>query len=361
MIKKSHALLSALILIGMLVALDGCGRNASAQPGAGRQLDSVRIENDLVKPIVTLTVTTLVQQLYATIYALPQMPKQQACTNERGPHYALTFLEGNQTVITVRAERDGCRPVTISGELHSRKGTTEFWTQLDQAIYQGTPPAKPDLFAIAYSPDPAQTPKTARITSPETAQRLYNAILALPVHPYGDQCPTPSAPTYQFAFHTPQQTIPATIDPTCKTITLNGAYQTRGGTYTLNDQFNRLFAEIVAGANFAPAQPDKLTLTIQTLYTASHQSSVANTVLVQQLYHKVWTLQPTMTQPDCLSTDKAAGKGTWYTFAFSQWDLSLLGFDAFEGSCRYITRFVSGQIVQGDQALWDLLHQAAGQ
>ncbi|MGZ3667718.1 MAG: hypothetical protein ACXVDA_24905, partial [Ktedonobacterales bacterium] len=97
-------------------------------------------------------------------------------------------------------------------------------------------------------------------------QRLYNAILALPVHPYGDQCPTPSAPTYQFAFHTPQQTIPATIDPTCKTITLNGAYQTRGGTYTLNDQFNRLFAEIVAGANFAPAQPDKLTLTIQTLY-----------------------------------------------------------------------------------------------
>src|SRR5437899_1233853 len=91
MIKKSHALLSALPLIGVLVALGGCGRNASVQPGASRQLDTVRIEDDLVKPIVTLTVTSLVQQLYATIYALPQMPEQQACTNERGPHYTLTF------------------------------------------------------------------------------------------------------------------------------------------------------------------------------------------------------------------------------------------------------------------------------
>jgi len=189
-------------VIGVLVTLSGCGRNASAQPGAVRQLDSLRIENDLVKPIVTLTDTNLLQQLFATIYALPQMPEQQACTNERGPHYALTFLEGDQTVVTVRAERDGCRPVKITGESHSRKGTTEFWTQLDQAIYQGTPPAKPDQLAIAYIPYPGQAPQTARIPSAEMAQRLYNAILALPLLPLNKPCGAPATPTYQFVFHT---------------------------------------------------------------------------------------------------------------------------------------------------------------
>lgn len=365
MLKKLLAILPELILIGALVMLAGCGQSTNAQLGASNQPDSVKIVIDLVmatpkQPVVTLTGASLVQQLYATIYALPQMPTQQACTAELGPHYTLTFTKGDQPLTTARAERDGCRPVTITGETQSRKSTTEFWAQLDRAIYQATPPARPDSLTIAHSPDPAQASKTARITSAETAQRLYDAILALPVHPYGDQCSTPGAPTYQFAFHTPQQTIPAVIDPTCNTITLNGAYQTRGGTYSLNDQFNRLLAEIVSGVTFAPAQPDHLTLSITTMYTASHQSTMTNTTLMREFYHKVFTLPPTTAQPDCLGTDKAAGKGTWYSFSFSQWDLPILQFDAYEGSCLYVTRFVPGQPIQGDQTLWDMIHQAAG-
>lgn len=367
MIKKSHAILPALLLIGVLVMLSACGRSASALPGASGHPDSVHIDLDLVgpkpeKPTVTLTAASLVQQLYATIYALPQMPEQQGCTAERGPHYTLTFTEGDQTLATVRAERDGCHPVTITGETHSRKSTTEFWTQLDHAIYQATPPAKPDSLAIAYTPDPAQAPKTARITSAETVQRLYNAILALPLLPPEKSCGAPGVPTYQFAFHTSQQTIPAAIDPTCNTITLNGAYQSRGGTYTLNDQFNQLLTEIVSGVTFTPAQPDKLTLSITTMQTSSQQVSVGDTALVQQLYRKVLTLQPTTTQPDwdCVGTDKAAGKGTWYSFSFSQWELPILSVDAFEGSCQYVMRSMLGQVVQGDQAFWDMIHQAAG-
>ncbi len=368
MMKQTpYSILPGLILIAVLAALGGCGQSAGTQPRAGGQPDSVRIELDLVgpkpaKPTVTLTVASLVQQLYTTIYTLPALPEQRSCTAEAGPHYTLTFSQGSQTVVTVHAAREGCSPVTITGETRDRRGTAEFWTQLDLAIYQGTPPAKPDLLAIAHTPDPEQAPQTARITSAETAQRLYNAILALPLLPDGYQCPTPGIPTYTLVFHTTQQDIPALIDPTCKTITLDGAHQTRGGTYTLSDQFNQLLAEIAARATFAPAQPDQLALTIRTASTTSHQTIVANTAFIQQLYHKAFALHPTTPQPDCPSgADKVAGKGTWYTFAFSQWSLPLLNVEAYEGSCLYVNLSSTSQLVQGDQTFWALVHQAASQ
>ncbi|MGZ3583634.1 MAG: hypothetical protein ACXWP6_13230 [Ktedonobacterales bacterium] len=369
MIQKSRGILPGLLLIGALVALGGCGRGSGTQASAVGRPDSVRIEinqhgigQEKQKPAVTLTAAGLVQQLYATIYALPQMPEQQGCTADLGPQYTLIFSEGSQSLVTVDAQRYGCGPVTIAGETGSRKASTDFWRQLDQAIYQGTPPAKPDLLAIAYTPHPGQAPQTARIASAETAQRLYNAILALPLLPLDQSCSMPIIPAYQLVFHTAEQVIPAEIDPTtCKTIAVNGAYQARGGVHTLTDEFNRLFAEIMAGATFAPAQPDTLALTISTVQTSGHQASVGDTALVRQLYHKAWTLQPATAQADCLGTDKAAGKGTWYSFAFSQWDLPIFELHAYEGSCLYVTRSALGQGVQGDQALWDLIHQAAGQ
>ena len=374
MIKTSRSILPGLLLMGVLVALGGCGQGSGAQLGAGTQQspsgrpDSVRIEIDQPgigeeKPAVTLTVASLVQQLYTTIYALPQMPEQQGCTADLGPHYTLTFSQGSQTLVTIRAMRDGCHPVTITGEARERHGTTDFWRQLDQAIYQGTPPAKPDLLAIMHTPHPGQASETARIPSAATAQRLYNAILALPLIPLDQSCSMPAIPAYQLVFHAAEQVIPAEIDPTtCKTISVNGAFQARGGVHTLTDAFNRLFAEIVAGATFAPAQPDKLTLSITTMKTSSQQTSVANTTLMSQLYHKVLTLQPTQAQPDCPSgADKVAGKGTWYGFAFSQWDLPITDLNSYEGSCLYVTRSALGEVVQGDQALWDLIHQAASQ
>src|SRR5207248_1918187 len=78
--------------------------------------------------------------------------------------------------------------------------------------------------------------QTARIPSAATAQRLYDAILALPLA-------TPNnaylngTPTYQLVFHTADQEIPSTIDMQYNLVSLNGNLQSRTGSYTMNDQF----------------------------------------------------------------------------------------------------------------------------
>lgn len=375
MIQTSRARLSALVLLGVLVLLAGCGRGTGAQQSASGHPDSVRIEidnhlrgisnntqlSDQAKPAVTLRDAGLVQQLYATIYALPAMPEQGGGTLELLPVYTLTFSEGSQSLATVVAPESGRHGVTIKGETGSRQSNDAFWKQLNAAIDQALAAAKTDLLAIAYTPQPGQVPQTARIASVETAQRLYNALLALPVLPLDQSCTMPDIPTYQLVFHTAeQQIIPVAIGPsTCKTVLINWGYVGRGGMHPPNDQFNQLFAKIVAGTTFKPAQPDTLLMGITTMTqaTSSSPATVSNGALMQQLYHKVLTLQPTTPHPDCAGGDKAAGKGTWYSFAFTQWDLPILSFDAYEGSCMYIV--LTGQWVQGDQALWDLIHRAA--
>ena len=368
--KRSLSFLPSLLLLGCVIGLNSCAPGSASTPGSGNtsggKPTSMRIKTDeplppnaQPKPVVTLTDSVLAQQLYTTIYALPALPENQACTADLGPHYTLTFFQNAQTLVTVLAMRDGCHPVSIGGETGDRQGTPEFWNQLDQAIYHATPVAMPQQVAIAHMPDPAQPPQTALITSSEAAQRLYNAILALPLS--ASKCADLSVPVYQLAFQTTDQTISAAISNTCNTVSLDGANQTRGGMYTMNDQFKQVFAAIVTGASFAPASPDQLTLAIQNAGTAS-QGKIDNVELRLRLYQKVFTLAPMQPQPDCPSSaDKAAGKGTWYTFSFSQWGLPILQISAYEGSCTYVERSSTGQVLQGDQEFWDLVHQAAGQ
>src|SRR5579885_4730 len=368
--KHSFSLLLSLLLLGFVIGLSGCAPGSGSSTGSGTppgdKPTSVQIKTDeplppnaKPKPDVTLTDGALVQQLYTTIYALPQMPENQACTTELGPHYILTFFQDTQTLVTVLAMRDGCRPVSISGETGDRQGTAEFWALLDQAIYHATPVAVPQQVAIAHTPDSAQPPQTAQITSAQTAQRLYNAILALPLST--SKCADLSIPEYQLAFQTSDQSIPAAIYNHCNFVSLDGANQTRGSLYTMNDQFRQMFTEIIAGATFAPASPDQLALSVQDASTAQ-QSIITDGALRQQLYQKVFTLQPTTPQPDCPSNaDKMAGKGIWYMFAFSQWSLPLLQVSAYEGSCTSIQVSPTNQLLQGDQEFWNLVHQAAGQ
>jgi len=58
-----------------------------------------------------------------------------------------------------------------------------------------------------------------------------------------------------------------------------------------------------------------------------------------------------------------AGKGKWYTFSFTQWDLPvLMNVDAYEGSCALVSLDAGqgmgmGQILQGDGEFWDLVHR----
>ncbi|HEX6777560.1 MAG TPA: hypothetical protein VF099_05115, partial [Ktedonobacterales bacterium] len=77
-IKKAPAFLPALLLAGALMMLYGCSPYSTSSQPSGKP-DSVQILIDepqpppaQAKPVVTLTDTTLVQRLYATIYALPE-------------------------------------------------------------------------------------------------------------------------------------------------------------------------------------------------------------------------------------------------------------------------------------------------
>ncbi len=367
--NKGLSLLPGLLLAGLLVGLSACGLAsgpgpASSSPPRGKP-DSVSILIDepgptQQKPVVTLTVARMVQQLYATIYALPQMPAYQACTAERGPHYTLTFRQGSKTLVTVIAMRDGCRPVSIAGEGYDRQATAAFWTQLDQAIYAATPPANVQWLAIQHLPQPGQPPRTARITAASTAQRLYHAILALPLAPQGNIY-ADSSPAYQLVFHAADQAIPSVISQKLSLVSLEGHFQSRGGTYAMNGAFKRLLGEILAGATFAPARPDAASLTLSRGGSAGQQTRIADTALLQKLYKKVYTLQRTRAQPNCPSgADKVAGKGTFYDYSFTQWDLPILQVDVYEGSCRLIEISSTGQFLQGDQEFWNLVHHGAG-
>ena len=134
---KQRLTLLSLLLVGMLASLSGCGTNSGVSTVPPGKPDSVSIQIDEVigaKKTLTLSVAGMVQQLYATIYALPQMPDNQPCTADLGPHYTLTFNQGGKLLVTVIAMRDGCKPVSIKGEPHDRQASSDFWTQLDQAI-----------------------------------------------------------------------------------------------------------------------------------------------------------------------------------------------------------------------------------
>ena len=179
--KHRPTLLPALLL-AFLVGLSGCGMNARSQ-AAGARLrgspDSVRInfERPVLDPaqsqhVVTLNVVTQVQHLYATIFALPPMPQNIACTADGGFPYTLTFQQGTKTLATVVAADYGCKPVSIAGEPTDRQSTDDFWSQLNQAISKATPVARPTRLSIQHTLQVGQSPLTAQITSPEQVQRL---------------------------------------------------------------------------------------------------------------------------------------------------------------------------------------------
>ncbi len=361
--KKSLTLLTCLSLVGFLVFLDGCGTNSGTGNVPPGKPDSVSIQINEVtggKKPLTLSIASMVQQLYATIYGLPQMPDNQPCTADLGPHYTLTFNQGGKPLVTVTAKRDGCKPVSIKGEPLDRQASSDFWAQLDQAIYHASPMSSVQWLAVMRAPQTGQWPLTARIISAAIAQRLYDAILALPVaSPNIAYLPGPLA--YQLVFYAADQEIPSAIDTQHNLISLNGNLQSRTGLYSMNDQFKRLLDGTMAGATFAPAHPDAATLSIQNKDLYSTQF-VKNLTFIEQIYTKFNNLQPAPTPQDCPSgADKVAGKGTFYNFLFSQWSLPILQAEVYEGSCQLIQNTSTGQSYQGDQEFWNLVHRAPGQ
>lgn len=370
---KKQATFLISVILGAVMMLSACGISAGASstpPTAGTSSnspDSVRIEIDAfspgippgTKPMLTLSDGALVRQLYATIFALPALPANRACTDELGPHYTLTFRYHSTTLASVQADRDGCRPVTIIGKTPVRQGTSAFWQQLDQAIFTATPPLSPDRLAIAFTSQSGKAPQTALITSAATARQFYDAILALPLASAAQACSDELLPTYQFVFFAGEQTAPASINDSCQTVIVEGGYQSRGGAFAMNDQFRSLLRSLLAGATFAPARPDQLALSVAKGHTTSDQPNVSDTQLMLALYDYIFTLPETAFQPGCPpDADKLAGKGTYAMFTFTQWSLPLVQIATYEGSCTFVQIATTGQRLRADQSFWDLVHRA---
>jgi hypothetical protein len=382
MVTKKQAILLTVLLLGAVMALTACGAQTgpggiAGTPGVATarpdRPDHVRIASDEpiapppgatfttpggTPPAVTLTDVALVRQLYATIYALPTLPPERACTAERGPHYTLTFLQGTATLATVQANRDGCWPVTIAGETLVREATSAFWQQRDQAIITATPPLSPDRFAIATAPQAGQAPQSALITSATIAQQVYDAILALPRTGASPNCSAEPVPTYQIVFFAGDQAVPASVDDICQTVEVDGGYQWRGGRFATNDQFRSILQSVLAGATFAPAQPDHLKLAVTKGNNPSYQMNGSDHQLMLALYDQVFQLSETAVQPNCPPVeDKVGGKGTFTTLAFTQWDLPLARIDTYQGSCSYVQMSDTGPRLQANQTFWDLINR----
>ena len=317
------------------------------------------------KPVVTLTDVSLVRQLYTTLVALPTLPQNSACTQELGLSYTLTFLQGGKTLKTATAQHYGCGRVSLAGENQDRRANQDLWWQLNQAIYQAMPVARPEQLAILHTLQLDQPSQAAQITSVETVQRLYHAILALPQDPQNGSCSPESLHVYQLVFHAAEQAIPSVIDKKCNTISLEGTYKSRGGTFVMNGQFQQLFEQTLAAVPFAPAHPDQLTLDLQPERGVARQSTITNVGLRQQLFTKIFALPSGKAQPNCPpGEDKVTGKGKWYMLSFTQWDLPVLvNVDAYERSCTVVFLDAGqatggGQVLQGDGEFCDLVHQA---
>jgi hypothetical protein len=357
-------------LVGLALVLTACGTLPGRDAGAAGPLpgtpDRVRIEiNAITLPVngikseVTLTDVAAVRQLYATIAALHQSPSEQSCTSELGPSYTLTFYQADHLLVTGSAMRYGCRPLSVQGEAQSRQTTQQFWAQLDQAIYLAAPPAHPEQLAIIDTSRLGERPLIAEITSPAVTQRLYSAILELPLV-QAIQGPIIVAADYELLFRSADQAIPASLDLQQNTLALNGSYQSRGGTFQLTPSFQALLHETMAGASFAPATPDAATLGIQKGGTTQGQATIGDGNLLQSLYLHTLGLASAQPSQGCPSQeDKVAGKGTWYQLSFTKWSLPLLQLQIYEGTCQLIQVVPGGRSLQGDSIFWDLLHHAA--
>lgn len=365
---KAFLTLISTAIFGLLSACGstvGVGsHNKSFLPAGTPDQVSIHIETvslaEQDQPTVTLQTASLVQQLYSTIYSLSAMPTNQACTAELGPHYSLTFFQGTSNLGDFYAQRDGCRPITLTNTNQDRQTTKDFWDQLDRAIIEASPLAQVQSAAVKHQVTADQPPQIAKIDNIQTAQSLYQAIVALPVS---------SAPPvtdidgieYEFVFQTTDQVIPALISPQRQLITLEGNFHSRTGTYAVNADFQKLLSDTLASTQFAAASPDAANFTVATAQTSSHTES-APLAQLQPIYQKALTLPTTTAQTDCPSgADKLAGKGTFYSLTFTQWNVPIMHLDIYDGSCTLINLgwsdaiITANRVLAGDQTFWDMI------
>lgn len=360
--KQRRFFLTSLILV-LLAGVTAC--NGYTMPtGKPDQVQISQILPNLTPVHVTLRVPSLAQQLYTTLFALPPEPPPRVCPANLGLVYRLTFQKAGKTLVTAVADEGGCESVSISVDPQKRELGQAFRSLLELSIYQATPPATPDWLGIVHDMGAGQLAQTAQVASTQTVQQVYNALLALPPVSLNQVlgCPPSQNFAYRFVFHAASLLLPVLVgDGACNMITLNGAYQSRGGSYTMNAPFKQLLAQTLASAVFTPARPDSLWLQkTYSIKTGGTQRLVTDEHLVQQLYSQIVVPAP-RTGLICPLIDNNVG--VFYTLKFTQWSLFILHVEVSGGTCVLLTVGLNATtytVGWGGKTFWDLLHQMAG-
>jgi hypothetical protein len=358
----------AITLLLLLCSLGACGR-ASAGPGAftNARPDQVRITSFSVTgdppSSVTVEQAETAQELLRAADALPLAPAQQICDAIAGPRYELTFIEGGRVVVVATADRGGCPSVrfaapdtTPGASQDTRQANDAFWRLLARVVADATPPARPDRVVVVTFPATHQPATAATIGSPEPAQQLYDAILALPSLPPSSSCPSTRGPRHELAFFEGAKPIRATADRGgCST-----AQVLPGSLHQADTAFWRLLDNTLASAASTPARPDRLDLKVEPVpgdpNGTAHATMVRDADLIQRLYAAVYALPALSPARTCIAT-----VGAHYGLSFSLGEggggIELLAALADKGGCGTVD-LGDGDVRLADGAFWGLVDRA---
>ncbi|GER91785.1 hypothetical protein KDW_59470 [Dictyobacter vulcani] len=138
---KQRTFLLSLLLPALALFLSSCGNQAEARPTAQPdqlQIQIIEVGSHTPHPLLTYSNKLQVQRLYTLIYTFPYMPEHQPCTMEMGPSYQLIFKQHDYQLVTMKADRYGCKPITID---HEKRAGKPIASSGDSSIKPSTTPS----------------------------------------------------------------------------------------------------------------------------------------------------------------------------------------------------------------------------
>lgn len=135
---SSNLIWLCLLIVGALTSCAGSAEEATPPPESAHipnkvQIQVFAVDQQTANKTVIIEQVDQVKKFYQTVSAMPPYPRDAMCTMEMGPHYILIFSQDNKEMMTVTAERYGCKKLIV-GKDDLRQGTQQFWQELDQLI-----------------------------------------------------------------------------------------------------------------------------------------------------------------------------------------------------------------------------------